>query len=151
MGWPRHSSVVLGATRPKIPGRKHHMVACKHGLNMSVASLIPSFGNLEANKRGQHSRTKPSQAIKLSPCFSYGFFSRPALAVKLGLSEKGDPEEDPCGGWPSGDLPFYRGLLADMPCNIIPLSMERKIIICMGYNCVHSQTRLTAFNFIVKV
>ena len=126
------------------------MVACKHGLNMSVASLLPSFSNLEANKRGQHKRTKPAQAIKLSPCFSYGFFSRLALAVKLGLSEKGDPEEDPCGGWPSGDLPFHQGLLVDVPCNVGLLSMEWKIIICMGYNRVHSQTRLTAFDFIVK-
>ena len=93
---------------------------------------------------------KPAQAIKLSPCFSYGFFSRPALAVKLGLSQKGDPEEDPCGGWPSGTLPFHQGLLTDVPCNVSPLSMEWKIIICTDYKCVHSQSRLAAFDFIVK-
>ena len=93
---------------------------------------------------------KPAQAIKLSPRFSYGFFSRPALAVKLGFSKKGDPEEDPCGGWPSRVLPFHQGLLTDVPCNVSPLSMEWKIIICTGNNSVCSQTRLTAFDFIVK-
>ena len=40
------------------------------------------------------------------------------------LTEKEDPEEDPCGGWPFGDLPFHQGLLAGMPCDVSPLSME---------------------------
>ena len=83
-GWQWHSSVELGNIRPKIEGRRHRMDACRCSLNMSVASLLSSFRNLEANKRGRHWRTKPAQAITLPLCFPYGFFLRLALVVKLG-------------------------------------------------------------------
>ena len=66
------------------------------------------------------------------------------------LTEKEDPEEDPCGGWSLGDLPFHQGLPADVLCKVNPLSMERKIIIHMAYNHVCSQRWLAAFDFIVK-
>ena len=65
-------------------------------------------------------------------------------------TEKEDPEEDPCGGWSLGNLPFHRGLPADVLCKVNPLSMEWKIIICTAYSHVCSQRRLAAFNFIVK-
>ena len=66
------------------------------------------------------------------------------------LTKKEDPEEDPCGGWSLGDLPFHQGLPTDVPCKVNPLSMEWKIIICMAYSHVRSQRRLAAFDFIVK-
>ena len=67
------------------------------------------------------------------------------------MTKKEDPEEDPCGGWSLGDLPFHRGLPTDVLCKVNLLSMEWKIIIRMAYNCVCSQRRLAAFDFIVKV
>ena len=86
---------------------------------------------------------KPAQAIKLSPCFSYGFLSRPALAVKLGLFlsfrlKKRILKRIHVVDGLLRDLPFHQGLPTDVPCKVNPLSMDCKIIICTAYSHVSS-------------
>ena len=54
------------------------------------------------------------------------------------LTKKEDPEEDPCGGWSLGDLPFHQGLPTDVPRKVNLPSMDCKVIICMAYSRVCS-------------
>ena len=86
---------------------------------------------------------KLALAIKLSPCFTYGFLSRLALVVKLGLFLSFQPKKrilkriHVVDGI-LRDLPFHQGLAADVPCKVNLLSMDCNIIIWTAYSHVCS-------------
>ena len=97
----------------------------KHVCGLPVTFLQKSGSKQERptleNKADSGYKTPPMLFLWVSLKTSSCCKTWPFLVLS---TKKEDPEEDPCDGWSVRDLPFHRGLLMDMPCDVSLLNIE---------------------------
>ena len=96
----------------------------KHVLDLSVTFLQKSGSKQERptleNKTGSGYKTLSMLFLWVSLKTSSCCKTWPFLVL---WTKKEDPEEDPCGGWSLGDLPFHQGLKKIRTACVLPISV----------------------------
>ena len=127
-GWSRRSSVVRGYQAKNSGWEAPH--GCLQMWSKHVCGLSITFPQKSGSKQERPTLdNETSSGYKTLPMLFLWVFLRTCSCCKtwpflVFRTAKEDPEEDPCDGWSFENLPFHRGLLAGMPCDVSPLNIE---------------------------